>query len=281
MVRYGFFIKWEYLIIEGFMEHAIRPLVIIGNWKMHKTVDQAKQFVDALLTDLHPHGVVIGLAVPFTVIYPLAELARGSNLLIGGQNMNDSREGAFTGEIAGNMLKDAGAQFVILGHSERRRLYHEDDGMVNHKLVRAIESRLQPVLCVGETREERDEGKTFEVLERQLTEGLKNCTQSDLSSLIIAYEPVWAIGYSNSDHSATPETVEECHRHCREVLSRLFTDEFAHQVPIQYGGSVTAQNARDLLAQPNIDGLLIGGASLSLDSFKQIVNDTYTKLPLD
>lgn len=258
------------------MEARIRPIVIIGNWKMHKTVEEAKEFVHSLLSNFHPQGVVVGLAVPFTVIYPLAQLAKDSELLIGGQNMNDAHEGAFTGEIAGSMLKDAGAQFVILGHSERRRLYHEDDLTINHKVLRALEAGLRPILCVGETRSERDDGKSHEVIERQLTEGLKGCNETQLKSLIIAYEPVWAISNGHHTHSAMPEIVEETLQFSRQVLTQLFSDDFARQVIIQYGGSVTPSNAHDLLAQPNIDGLLIGGASLSLDSFSEIVNDVYT-----
>lgn len=259
------------------MEASTRPSVIIGNWKMHKTIEEAKQFVESLLANFKPHGVTAGLAVPYTVIYPLAQLTKGSPLLIGGQNMNDAREGAFTGEIAGSMLKDAGAQFVIIGHSERRRLYHEDDLTINHKLLRAVEAKLQPILCVGETQVEHDEGKAREVIERQLVEGLKGLNENQLASLIIAYEPVWAISGGHHAHSAMPEKAEEIHDFCRQVLSKLFSESFARRVTIQYGGSVTPANAHHLLAQPNIDGLLIGGASLSLDSFNEIVNDTYTK----
>lgn len=253
-----------------------RPSVIIGNWKMHKTIEEASSFVKELLTSLHPTETkIVGLAVPYTVIYPLSQEVEGSHLLIGAQNMNDASEGAFTGEIAASMLKDAGAQFVLLGHSERRQLYREDDAFINRKLKKAVEVGLQPILCIGETKAEYEEGQTHAVLERQLTEGLKDLQPQQLQKLIIAYEPVWAIG---SNHSATPEVAQEAQHFCRQILGKILTEEFAQKIVIQYGGSVNPSNAHELLAQPDIDGLLIGGASLSLESFRQIVNDRYSKI---
>lgn len=189
--------------------------------------------------------------------------------------MNDASEGAFTGEIAGDMLKDAGARFVLLGHSERRHLYGEDDAFINRKVKRAVETGLQPILCVGETKVEYEGGQTHEVIERQLMEGLKDLQPSQLENLVIAYEPVWAIG---NGHSATPEIAQEVQHFCREILAKILTEELAQQIVIQYGGSVNPSNANELLAQPDIDGLLIGGASLSLESFCQIVNDRYSKI---
>lgn len=252
-----------------------RPYVIIGNWKMHKTIHEARAFVQNLLSSFHPaENTLIGLAVPFTVIHPVAEEAKGIPLLIGAQNMNDTTEGAFTGEIAGEMLKDAGAQFVLLGHSERRHLYGEDDAFINRKVKRAIEVGLRPILCVGETKEEYEAKETHSVIEKQLTEGLKDLQSDKLQQLIIAYEPVWAIG---NGHSATPEIAQEVQHFCRQVLAKILTEELAQQIVIQYGGSVNPSNAHELLAKPDIDGLLIGGASLSLESFCQIMNDRYSK----
>ena len=258
------------------MDNASRPFVITGNWKMHKTIEEALSFVRGLLASFQPSETKkIGLAVPFTVIYPLSQEVKNAPLAIGAQNMNDASEGAFTGEIAGTMLKDAGAQFVLLGHSERRSLYHEDDARINRKVKRAVEAGLQPVLCVGETKKEYETGETHEVITRQLTEGLKDLQPHQLQDLVIAYEPVWAIG---NGHSATPEVAQEAQLFCRQVLGKILTEELAQRIVIQYGGSVNPSNAHALLAQPDIDGLLIGGASLSLETFCQIVNDNYSKI---
>lgn len=255
---------------------ANRPYVIIGNWKMHKTVDEGQTFVKSLISSIKDaETTIVGLAVPFTLIHTLAQDAKESALLIGAQNMNDASEGAFTGEIAGTMLKDAGAKFVLLGHSERRHVYGEDDAFINRKVKRAIEVGLQPILCIGETREEYEAKATHAVIERQLTEGLKDIEPSKLQRLVVAYEPVWAIG---NGHSATPEIAQEAQHFIRQVLAKILTEEMAQQIVIQYGGSVNPTNAHELLAQPDIDGLLIGGASLSLETFLQIVNDRYSKI---
>jgi triosephosphate isomerase len=254
---------------------ANRPYVIIGNWKMHKTIEDGRTFVRNLLTAYQPaDNKIVGLAVPFTAIYPLAQEVKDQALLIGAQNMNDASEGAFTGEVAGIMLKDAGAQFVLLGHSERRHLYGEDDAMINRKLKRAVAVGLQPILCVGETKAEYEANETHAVIERQLAEGLKDLQPHQLQRLIVAYEPVWAIG---NGHSATPAIAQEAQHFCRQMLAKILTEEWAQQIVIQYGGSVNPSNAHELLAQPDIDGLLIGGSSLLLESFLQIVNDRYSK----
>lgn len=255
---------------------VIRPYVIIGNWKMHKTIDEALSFVKDLLSSLQfSEEKVIGLAVPYTGIYPISQEVQGTQLLIGAQNMNDASEGAFTGEVAGTMLKDAGAKFVLLGHSERRHLYGEDNSLINRKLKRAIEVGLQPVLCVGETIQEYDSQQAHAVIEKQLKEGLEGIKVEELTNLIIAYEPLWAIG---SGQNATPEIAQDVHHFCRKILKDLYSEEFSQRVIIQYGGSVTSKNAYQLLEQPDIDGLLIGGASLYLESFLQIVNDKYSKI---
>jgi triosephosphate isomerase len=252
-----------------------RPCIIIGNWKMHKTIEEARSFIKNLLSSFQPaESTRVGLAVPYTVIFPAAEEVKGTALMVGAQNMNDASEGAFTGEIAGDMLKEAGAQFVLLGHSERRHLYCEDDDFINRKVKHAVEIGLQPILCIGETKEEYKAKETHSVIERQLTEGLKNIQPQQLQQLIIAYEPVWAIG---NGHSANPEIAQEAQHFCRQILAKILTDELSQQIVIQYGGSVNPSNAHELLAQPDIDGLLIGGASLSLESFRQIVNDRYSK----
>lgn len=258
---------------------ANRPYVIIGNWKMHKTIEEARQFVKDFLSAYQPdEAKMIGLAVPFTSIYPLTEETRGKPLMIGAQNMNDATEGAFTGEVAGKMLKDAGAQFVLLGHSERRHLFGEDDAFINRKVKRAIDVGLRPILCIGETHQQYEANETHSVIERQLIEGLKDIDPQKLQHLTIAYEPVWAIG---NGHSATPEIAQEVQHFCRQILAKILTEELSQKIIIQYGGSVNPTNAHDLLSQPDIDGLLIGGASLSLESFLQIVNDKYSKIQLE
>jgi triosephosphate isomerase (TIM) len=259
------------------MGHVIRPYLLIGNWKMHKTIEEARLFVQDLLSSCQPSSEKeIGLAVPFTAIYPLAQEVKDSPICIGAQNMNDASEGAFTGEIAGTMLKEAGAEFVLLGHSERRRLYGEDNAFINRKVKRAIEVGLRPILCVGESQQEYELGLTHATIEQQLVEGLKDIDPALLEQLVIAYEPVWAIG--NEGHSATPEIAQEAQHFCRQVLEKILSEERSQRIIIQYGGSVNPSNAHELLAQPDIDGLLIGGAALSLESFSQIVNDKYSKI---
>jgi triosephosphate isomerase (TIM) len=255
---------------------SVRPVYIIGNWKMNKTIEEARQFIDHLLPHLKESSLHVGLAVPFTALYPLSQQFKDSSLLmIGAQNMNDASEGAFTGEVAGKMLKEAGAQFVLIGHSERRQLYHESDEWINRKMKRAVEINLQPILCVGETEKEHEAHQAKEVIERQLREGFHSISKEQIKNLIIAYEPVWAIG---TGKSATPEEAQEMHHFCRAILSDLFSEEEAGKAVIQYGGSVNPQNAQELLDQPDIDGLLIGGASLSLESFSQIVDDSLSRI---
>ena len=246
-----------------------RAVVITGNWKMYKTIEEATAFVKELIPLVQDAPVSIYLAVPFTAIRSVAELVKGSSIKIGAQNMNDVSEGAFTGEIAGKMLKEAGAEFVILGHSERRRFFNETNDLIHKKVVRALEDGLQPVLCIGESKEERDRNETEEVLQKQLQECLAGIKSEQASQLMIAYEPVWAIGTFDA---ATPEVAEEAHAFCRKCLGELFGEEVAGQIVIQYGGSVVPENAAAFLQQEDIDGLLVGGASLSAEKFSKIVN---------
>lgn len=254
---------------EFYMGLSLRPQIITGNWKMYKTYDEAHLFVKELIPKLENCQSKIYLAVPYTLIQPLVKEANSTSLVIGAQNMNDASEGAFTGEIAGIMLKDAGAQFVLIGHSERRRIFNESNDFINRKVKRAFKDKLQVVLCVGETKEEFENEKTQEILRTQLTEGLKAITLEGNNSLIVAYEPVWAIG---TNENATPEIAQQTHLFIREVLSQIFSPEVANEIVIQYGGSVNALNSEELLSQPDIDGLLVGGASLSLETFVQIIH---------
>lgn len=248
-----------------------RALHIIGNWKMHKSLEEAATFVSGLIHDLDAmKSLEIGLAVPYTLISTLSEKCASSSLLIGAQNMNDASEGAFTGEIAGSMLKDAGASFVILGHSERRRFFHESDHFINKKVRRALEVGIKPLLCIGETEEEKESGSAEAVLKEQLEKGLEGLKPEDLSELMIAYEPVWAIGRGKA---ADPEEVQERHTFIRSCLSDSFKKTKAGTVPLLYGGSVNVDNATYFLNQDQVDGLLIGSASLSLETFRQIIDD--------
>lgn len=244
-----------------------RKRIIAGNWKMYKTIEETVSFVSNLIPLVKESLVAVYLAVPFTAIRSAADTARGTNIVIGAQNMNDASEGAFTGEIAGKMLKDAGAEFVIIGHSERRKHFRESNALINRKIKRALLDGLQPLLCIGETSEEREEGRAEEVLENQLLEGLDQIGKQDLLKVAIAYEPVWAIG---TGKTATREVAQEMHHRCRDFLAKRGVP--ADQMSLLYGGSVNSDNIRDFMDQPDIDGVLVGGASLSLESFVKIVN---------
>ncbi|MCC5831992.1 MAG: triose-phosphate isomerase [Chlamydiales bacterium] len=247
-----------------------RPTVIAGNWKMYKTIAEALDFVETLAPLIGKSQAAVYLAVPFTAIRPAAHRVEelGAPITIGAQNMNDATEGAFTGEIAARMLSEAGARFVILGHSERRHLFDESNAFINKKVKRALEDSLQPVLCIGETLAEREAGETERLLKEQLTGSLEGISVEELSKMIIAYEPVWAIG---TGKVARPEDAEAAQHFVRGVIAETWGEEVAERVPILYGGSVKPENADELLAQPDVDGLLVGGASLSADAFSKII----------
>lgn len=247
----------------------MRKPVIVGNWKMYKTKEEAASFIKELIPHVQQASSRILLAVPFTAIQTAADAASETAIAIGAQNMNDATKGAFTGEIAASMLLDVGAQFVILGHSERRQLFFEDSAFINKKVKRALKEKLQPIVCVGETLQERQEGKTEERLEQQLLKSLKGVKAKDFDTLIVAYEPVWAIG---TGESATPAIAEKAHSFCRAKIKEHFGDEAAEKLTLLYGGSVKPENAAALMEEANIDGLLVGGASLSVEAFKNIVN---------
>lgn len=248
-----------------------RPIYIVGNWKMYHTIQTSLEFLNELIPKVREAVCRIYLAVPFTSIGPMAKdiEENDSNIVIGAQNMHNASEGAFTGEIAAKMLVEAGAEFVILGHSERRRLFHEDNAFINAKVKRALTDGLQPILCIGETSQEREDGMTNEVLKRQLTECLDDIPAEQLENVLLSYEPIWAIG---TDKPATPEIAQESHHFCREFLAELGGKEVADKMSILYGGSVKVDNAKALLDQPDIDGLLIGGASLSAVTFNEIIS---------
>lgn len=244
-----------------------RKVYVIGNWKMYKTARESTDYIEHLLPLIEGCEQNIYLAVPYTSIASASAFAKKTCLVIGAQNMNDAREGAFTGEIAALMLKEAGASFVILGHSERRERFGETDEMIHRKVVRALQDDIQPILCVGETVEERNSGKTEEALQRQIASALDGIPKEDVSRLILAYEPVWAIG---TGLSATEKLIEDAHAHCRAVFAELFGKRAANAISIVYGGSVKAENAAKIAAQKNVDGVLVGGSSLDYRTFASI-----------
>lgn len=241
---------------------------VIGNWKMYKTVAASIDYTRALLDACSQPVIDVGLAVPFTAILAVAEALEGTPILVGAQNMHDSKEGAFTGEISAGMILEAGARFVLLGHSERRNLFGEDSAFVNRKAKMALEAGLLPVVCIGETAIQRETHETAEVLTRQLLESLDGITPEQMRRVAIAYEPVWAIG---TGVSATPEQAQVEHAFCRQVVYSKWGREAGQKLRILYGGSVKVQNAASLMAKPDIDGLLIGGASLDPKGFCEII----------
>lgn len=250
------------------MPKASRPCIVVGNWKMYKTIDQALSFVEEITPLAETANCKVLLAVPFTAIRPVADKVKGTKIVIGAQNMNDASEGAFTGEIAGVMLKDAGAEFVLLGHSERRKFFHESNDFINKKLQQAIKNSLAPLLCIGETYEERQEEQSKAVVKTQLEECLKDVPKEVYKTLMIAYEPRWAIG---TGLAATSEMIQEMSEYCRQVLTDLYGEKEALKVSILYGGSVSPQNAQELFQTPGVDGLLVGSASLQPESFSKIL----------
>ncbi|GAV24752.1 triose-phosphate isomerase [Carboxydothermus islandicus] len=247
----------------------MRKPFIAGNWKMYKTPVEAAAFVRELKDSLKDvSGVDVAVCPPFPALWPVKEALEGSDIALGAQNMHFEKEGAFTGEVSPAMLQDLGVKYVILGHSERRACFGETDELINQKIKAAFTWGLNPIFCVGETLEERERGITKAVVEIQVLKGLAEVTAEQAENLTIAYEPVWAIG---TGKTATPEDAQEVCRFIRELLVNLFGKEIAEKVRIQYGGSVKPENIKELIVQPDIDGALVGGASLKVDSFTAIV----------
>lgn len=247
---------------------VIKPL-IAGNWKMHKTAREAVDFVRKLKEKLgKPADREVVVAPPFTALFPVAEIIRDSGIDLAAQNVHDKAEGAYTGEISGKMLADMGCRYVIIGHSERRTLFGETDEIVNRKVTSAAQFGLKPIFCVGETLLERKAEKTSNVIERQIKEGLKNVSINDIRAAVCAYEPVWAIG---TGQTATPEQAEDVHAFIRALIGKMFGNPVADNFPILYGGSVNQNNIQSLMAQPNINGALVGGASLDIETFMKII----------
>lgn len=247
----------------------MRTPIIAGNWKMHKTTADAKALASGIAREVgEVRDVQVVLCPPFTALAAVAESIRGSRVELGGQNCHYEAKGAYTGEVAPEFLIDLGCHYVIIGHSERRQYFKEDDQLLNKKLKKAMAAGLVPIFCIGETLEERNKELTFDVLRRQVTNGLSGIQLDDPLKMVVAYEPVWAIG---TGVTATPDQAQEGHRYVRDLLAGLWGSDAAEKVRIQYGGSVKPDNAAELMAQADIDGALVGGASLEVESFVKIV----------
>ncbi len=247
----------------------MRKKFIAGNWKLYKNVSEAVAFAKDLKARVAGiDKVQIALAPPFTAIHAIAAELKGSNIEIAGQDCFWENEGAFTGEVGPAMLREAGATQVIIGHSERRQYFGETDATVNKKLKAALAAGLGAILCVGESLAEREAGKTFEVVSVQTRGGLNGLNEQQMQSVVLAYEPVWAIG---TGRTASPQQAQEVHAALRKLLAELFGAQTADSIRIQYGGSVKPENVAELMAQADIDGALVGGASLKADSFEKLV----------
>ena len=247
--------------------NAARTPLIAANWKMNKTIGEALSYIKELkgfVKDIREREIAV--CAPFTALSALSAVLKGSNIGLGAQNMHFENEGAFTGEVSAKMLWEIGAKYVILGHSERRQLFGERDEMINKKVKKALESELNVIFCTGESLEQREANSTEAVLERQLRKGLAGIT--DMRGIVIAYEPLWAIG---TGKTATPEQAQEAHEYARELLASMLGEDAAEHTRIIYGGSMKPENAKALMAKPDIDGGLVGVASLDAKSFAEIV----------
>ena len=246
----------------------MRKPIIAGNWKMHKTIAEALEFVNEVKDRVNNDKVEAVICAPFTLLKDLKQATKGTNIKIGAQNMHFEEKGAFTGEISPLMLKELDMDYVVIGHSERRQYFNETDETVNKKVLNALEVGIDPILCVGETLEEREAGNTKDVCKVQVEKALENVSKEDLAKVVIAYEPVWAIG---TGKTATSEDANDVIAYIREVVANLY-GELANEVRIQYGGSVKPSNVAEIMNQSDIDGALVGGASLEANDYVELVN---------
>lgn len=246
-----------------------RKPIIAGNWKMNMTKAQAAELIEELKPLVADTKNEVVICVPYTDIETAAALCKGTNIKVGAENVAWAEKGAFTGEVSADMLLEVGAEYVIIGHSERRQYFGETDASVNARLKTALAKGLKPIVCVGETLDQREKNRTKTVIRKQVTIGLEGLTEEDAVKTVVAYEPVWAIG---TGKTATSEQAEETIKFIRSVLAKMFGRKTANKVRIQYGGSMNPKNVKELMAQPNIDGGLIGGASLKAPDFSQVVN---------
>jgi len=257
--------------IEQRMEKE-RKLIIAGNWKMNKTVAEALDLVAGIHRELNKFKEVdIVVCPPFTALCEVSKAILNTNIRLGAQNMSEHNSGAYTGEIAAGMLKEFSVRYVILGHSERRQYQKESDELVAKKALTAHSTSLKPIVCVGETLAEREAGKTEKVLETQVRGSLAGLSAEQMEETVVAYEPVWAIG---TGKTASTAQAQEVHIFIRRLLAEIFGETVARRVRIQYGGSVKPSNARELMSQPDVDGALVGGASLEVRSFADIVKNS-------
>lgn len=246
----------------------MRKPIIAGNWKMHKTIAEALEFVNEVKDRVNNDKVEAVICAPFTLLKDLKQATKGTNIKIGAQNMHFEEKGAFIGEISPLMLKELDMDYVVIGHSERRQYFNETDETVNKKVLKALEVGIDPILCVGETLEEREAGNTKDVCKVQVEKALENVSKEDLAKVVIAYEPVWAIG---TGKTATSEDANDVIAYIREVVANLY-GELANEVRIQYGGSVKPSNVAEIMNQSDIDGALVGGASLEANDYVELVN---------
>ena len=247
----------------------MRKPIIAGNWKMNKTIKEAVEFVNEIKGQVVDTEVEVVLCAPATMLKDMKEAAKGSNVKIGAQNMHFEESGAFTGEIAPAMLKEIDVDYVIIGHSERRQYFAETNETVNKKVLKALEVEITPIMCCGETLEEREAGKMEEVIKTQIVAGLKDVTAANIPDMVIAYEPIWAIG---TGVTATSEQANDAVAFIRTLVKELYTEEVSESIQIQYGGSVKPANVEEIMNQTDIDGALVGGAALKADSFMELVN---------
>jgi len=249
----------------------VRTPLIVGNWKMNKTIPETVEFCRRLkgeMATLQGAGVEVAVSPPFTALSAASQALQGSTISVAAQDVFWEEKGAYTGEVSPSMLKDAGCKGAIIGHSERRQYFHETDGSVNKKAAALMKVGLTPIVCVGETLSERQGGATFPVVEKQIQEGLKGLTVKDPRDLVVAYEPVWAIG---TGHTATPLQAQEVQAFLRKLLAEILSSSVARGIRLLYGGSVKAENITELMAMEDVDGALVGGASLEVNSFFQII----------
>ena len=247
----------------------MRRKVIAGNWKMNMLPNEAIDYIQSFEPLVKDADAEVILCVPYTDLFYCLMNAQGTNIKIGAQNMHFAETGAYTGEVSGKMLKSIGVEYVIIGHSERRQYYNETDETVNKKLKAAFENELKPIVCVGESLEEREAGKTEEIITSQTRLALEGLTNEQVKATIIAYEPIWAIG---TGKTATSEDANNSIKAIREEVKRIYGEDVSEEVIIQYGGSVKSSNAKELFSTSDIDGGLVGGASLKPDEFSKIVN---------
>ena len=248
----------------------MRKQIIAGNWKMNGTLSETANLINGLKQTMKTGELTreVVLCPPFTSLILARELLKGTPFKLSAQNVHYETKGAFTGEISAEMLKETGCDYVIIGHSERRTYFHEDDALINKKVKHAIAAGLRVILCVGELLEEREKGITQDVVKKQTSGSLQNITETEFENIVIAYEPVWAIG---TGKTATPQQANEVHEYIRSIIAASYSPAAVKQLIIQYGGSVKADNAKELLSMPDIDGALVGGASLKASDFSAIV----------